>query len=538
MAEKVFISHPWGGWVSTLGVVSSSVGPTAAMEAADNQYTYSIAVSLSRIDRPGHLAPGEVLTAVSDANSYLVGIALPMNGMVASTGNSFIVTRNGYVIRTGTDGTSLTGYTIPVAHAANTVRASDNVDMIVIKDAAATPNEYCIATWEDNGNTADAMAFIVTSSGPTVVQDSDWFSNGSSANYLIALASPAQIPHKICQGPDGNVYITNGQYIATAVMTAGQSLGAATRTNQALNLGAGWVSSGICSFKNYVATIPHKATSYISGLSRGDVRVWLWDGFSPEPNFIYDIPDNYAKGIFYDGTTLSAITNGRNSSLKIFEFNGQQFVRTFESGFIPSGEQPLQGSMEAYQNALHLAYMANSNAHIAQYLEHGFHDRTVLLNGSTVATAVGMLRNLYQQQLFAGIAEGSSGTSPFRLLYQNQFTQYYVGAQWRSKLYRVPRNSKAVNISFLFSQFGSGASLQVSMFRGYDAMVIGGVDDLLNKTLTNNLLGSVRRWTANVNLTNIDSFYLNLVWNHAAVTNTAAIVQDIELDYIPTDSPA
>src|SRR3990167_896633 len=181
---KIFLSKPWGGWVSSLGVVNSSTGASASVEGSENQYTYSIALALSREERSGHLAPGDVFTALADTNSYLVGLALPMNGSVASGGRAFVVLQNGYVVRINNEGANpiFTGYTIPVVHAANAVRTSGNVDCIIIKDAATTPNEYVVATWEDDGNTADAMVFIPTDSGPTTVQDSDWFSQGSSAN--------------------------------------------------------------------------------------------------------------------------------------------------------------------------------------------------------------------------------------------------------------------------------------------------------------------------------------------------------------------
>ena len=534
MAEQKLQSRPFGGWISTISGVNTASGSTAALEGGEDQYSYSVAISLNRLEKFGHISPGEVLTAVSDSSSYVV--ALAENANVASNGRSFIVLQNGYVVRTSTDGTSFNGYAIPIAHAANSLRSSANVDSIIIKDAASTPNEYVIATWEDNGNTADAMTHIVGATGAATQQKSDWFSNGNSANYLIALASPAQVPHKLCQGPDGNIYITNGQYIASATMAAGVSLGAATRNPQALNLGAGWVSSGITSYQNFMAIIGHKATSYIAGLSRSDVRVWLWDGFSPDPNHIYDIPDNYANGICFDGTRLLAFTNGRNNTSKIFEFNGTSFAQIFETGYILPGNALLQGAVDTYQNSLHIGSFGNSDGHVFQLFGRGFHDRTIIKNGSTPATAVGMLKNLYQGQLFVGVAEGSSGTAPFRILYQDQFSKYYVGANLRTGLIKVPYKSTVAKITIIFSQFVDGQSkLFLSMFKGYDTCNPGGNTDILNKQI--NQIGNDKAYSVTIKIPNISSCYLNFLFNHVATTDTAAIIQDWGIEFIKSDNP-
>jgi len=523
--EPILISRPFGGWISTLSGTNLASGSSASLEGGKDQYAYSVGVSLFRLEKLGHMAPGEVLSPITDSGTYIT--ALAMNGNVASTGNSFVELQNGRVVKLDTSGTSTIDFYAPSPHGANTIRTSGNVDTIIVKDAASTPNEYVIATWEDTGNTADAMIFL--SSGLPV--KSDWFSNGNSANYLIALTSPAQVPHKLTQGPDGNIYITNNQYIASATMAAGVSLGAATRNTQALNLGAGYVATGICSYQNYIATIGYKATSYIAGIARGNCRVWFWDGFSSEPNFIYDIQDNLANGIFYDGTNLYALTNGRGNSSKIFKFTGQNFTQVFESSFIAPGSSTLQGNMEFYQNSLHIGSTNGVNSFLYQYFNGGFHNRTVLKDGATSTTAIGMVRNLYQQQLFVGVAEGASGTSPFKILYQDQFTKYYVGANIRGKLESLPYKSKIKKIIVYFSQFGSGASVRLSVQKDYDTAApgISGADkDLLNKTITNTQLGIVSSWSITTEISDINSFYWELLFNHTSTSDTAAIVRKIE----------
>jgi len=531
--QVITTARPFGGWISTLSGTGSGTAPAAALEGNTDQYTYSVAISLFRLEKMGHIAPGEVLNPITDSNSYIT--ALAMNGDVASTGNSFIVLQNGRVIETFTDGSSVIDYIVPTAHAANTISTSVNVDTIVIKDAASTPNEYVIATWQDSGNTADAMIFKVGTNGAWSQKKSDWFSGGSSANYLVALASPGQIPHKMCQGPDGNVYITNGQYIAAATMAAGVSLGASTNTPQALNLGAGWVSTGIVPYKNWLAIIGHKATTYISGVSRSLVRVWLWDGFSGDPRFIFDIPDNFANGIYFDGKELFAFTSGRNNTGKIHKFNGSSFELLFENGFANFSSNFLQGSMETYQNSVLMGYMSNSEGHLRQWFQNGFHDRTILKDSTTSATAVGMVKNLYVNQLFVGVTVG--GTN--KILYQNQFTQYYVGAGIRLRLIDTPYKSKHKKTIIYFSQFGSGASLEVNFFKDYSSPNHGGSTDEFRIAtgtplqIDNAHLGAVSAWVIEKEITDINSLYMDINFNHTSTSATAAIIRKIET-YIET----
>ena len=58
---------------------------------------YTNALSLYRIEKLGHIAPGEVMSAITDTNSYITALAL--NGIVASTGNPFIVLKNNRIVK-------------------------------------------------------------------------------------------------------------------------------------------------------------------------------------------------------------------------------------------------------------------------------------------------------------------------------------------------------------------------------------------------------------------------------------------------------
>ena len=524
--QTITIEKLFGGWISSISG-SGTTSLDASLEGADNQYAQSTSISLFRLEKLGHIAPGEVMTAITDSSSFIN--SLPLNGDVASNSRAFFILQNSRVVRTDTDGIVTTdGTDIAIAttgHTNHTVEGTSYApDLIIVRDAANPSNERILYSWADG---IDGDVGIMGTDFAAI--DHDWYSTLSGTGTL-----SARVPLKLCQGPDGNIYITNGQYIATASMSAGIAITAATKSFRALNLGAGWIAMGITAYRSFVAIIGFKGTAGTTSLSRSQCRVWLWDGFNSEPNHIYDLPDNIASGIFYDSLNLYAITSGRGNSTRLWKFNGMGFEEVFVSDIVvpdsPIGSAILrsrQGSIEYYQNSLLFTWRTNE---MYQYFAGGLHQRMILTTG-TNATDCGMLKNLYQKQLFAGALV--SGIN--RVLYQNQFTQYYINADFRSKLYQLPYRSTIRRIKLYFSQFGAGASVLVSLFKDYDTLSIGGNTDLLNYTISNAQFGILRSHEIICNISDVNSFYLNVRFNHSAVTNTAAIIRKIEIDYEVVD---
>ena len=128
---------------------------------------------------------------------------------------------------------------------------------------------------------------------------------------------------------------------------------------------------------------------------RGSTKVFLWDGMtstvngvvSTAPNFIYDVPDNFGNGIFFDGETLYAITNGRNSSTKIFEFTSKGFRKVFETPFIIPSNPSMQGCVESFQDGLMIGAVkpGEGYAHIFRFYGSGFHDEGYLCDSDTTS---------------------------------------------------------------------------------------------------------------------------------------------------------
>ena len=519
LKDKIVVEKLWGGIIPEIEGQRSAHG----YEGKDDQYSISSGISFFRLGRLGHIAPGEVFSPITDGSDYIDEVVL--NGEVASNGRAFFVQRDGKVIRTNVGGTSTTDGTdvaITGIHAGHTVQSSYNPDLVIIKDAANVPNEYVVFSWEDD---VDADVGIMTPGFGSI--NWNWFSGLTGGGSLYA-----DVPLKIVQAMDGNVYFTNGQYLASATMTRNVALTAATGNAAALNLGAGWTASGIAVYQEYIATIGYRATAYVSGVSHGLCRVWIWDGYSPDPNKIYDIQDNFAEGIFYDGANLFAITNGRNNSMKIWQLGDRGFVLKFESATEGTSSNPLQGGIEYYQNSLHFVSRTDK---VYQLFGDGLHIRTrVTHDGETHSTAIGMLKNLYQSQLFIGMARGAGGAAPHEVYYSDQFTEYFINADFRSKLYVLPHRATLRRMRIYFSQFGSGASIRVSLFKDYGAYVIGGNADLLaaaEHTITNATHGALAHYEMPLNISDVNSFYFAIRFNHTAITDTAAIIRKIVFDY-------
>lgn len=527
--QTILVKAPFKGWVSPLAGTASAASPNASFEGKEGQYAYSNGISLFRLEKLGHIAPGHVFTAITDSGTRIN--ELPLNAGMASNSKPFVLLKNSRVVRLSNDGTSTEANYDVTAHGGHTVASSSlNGDILVIKDLATTPVEYVLSTWEDD---ADADMKIMTIDGSTTVDD-DWLSTVPSGAGVLKKG----VPLKMCNGPDGDVVITNGSYLAHLDITG--AIASSTLNRTRLSFGGGWVATGVCAWKNYYVIIGSQQATFGSAtnITREITRVWFWDASASNFNFPIDIPDNYGNAIFSDGSKLFALTNGRNNSSKIWEFNGTDFgdIPMFETPFIGPTATPVQGNLEWYQNSLLIGSTSNGQSHLYRYISGtGFHDEAVLSDGTFEATSVGMVKNLFQAQLFAGVSYGSP--SPvYKIFYQSNFTSYYVNADFRTKLYELGMNATITRIRVYFSQFGTGASVALSLYEGYDTLdAIGSGNDKLRKTLTNATLGSVKEVDiTDFAIENISSFYMNIRFNHASSSNTAAIIERIEIDWKPS----
>ena len=591
--QLISLAEPFGGWVIPLSSVSSVPHFKASIEGIEaptfakqtsNQYAESSGISLFQTEKLGHMGPGHGYSKIIDSVSGSPVINdLPLQGGVESNASlGVVLLKNGRIIQTDSAGANTINSYDPTNGSTRTAISSPNNDMVIFRDEGSTIVEWVVWSYDYGTGTMWAGSDIAIAYAKNLTTNTDnFYSMLSGAQTL------SNTPHKICIGPDGNIYFTDRNLVRQIVVGAGTSLPSATVGN-ILNLGPGWTATGICAYKNYIAII---ASNKVQNYAYGQTRVFLWDGNQTTTsqgavltvsNYIYDIPDNFGNGIYFDGNTLYVFTNGRNSSSKIFELTSKGFSRIFETPFIVTSTGLLQGSMDNFQDGIVMAALKpNETAqpaygHLFRFYANGFHDDGYLSDGDNatadIAIQTGMCRNLFSNVLFVGVKYGTTYSifSTNLSTYQCSTAGEVSNVELRSILYSsgilgrrmYPMGFKmtVTRIKLFLSQWGTGAALYLSAFNGYDTFLPGNTDstnggiDLLNilidtnSAIPNGLIsgtnpggytvgylhycypaGTREIDLSNIGIIDVSSFYVNIRWKHTSPSSQAAIIRRCEL---------
>jgi hypothetical protein len=498
----ITIEQPTGGWIN-----DQYASFSAGLQGGPNQYSKGVGMSLFRPGFRGHIAPAETFTVLTDSGSPSAHLnELPLSAVVASNAEVFMTCRNGRLVQFDVNNPVIDTHNDPTAHGGHTVQTSENVDTFVIK---TTTSELVLSVWEDD---VDADVMKITSAGGS--KDDDWFSTLSGSGVLTK-----GVPHIFAQSPIASKgLLLNGQYVAEFDVIAG------TGNTQKLNLGAGWIGTSQTRKGNYVEIIGYFANTYITGVAKSNVRVWLWDGYSPNANFSYDIPDNYASAIFNDNGRIVAFTQGANNTTKAWVQNEgmARFDLLYESSII--GNPPRHNGVETYFGALHYGNKSAEGIYVLDGA--AFHNKNIVTDGSSQASDIGFVKNLSSNILYCGVKVGSDYK-----VYKTDFAGYYVNADFRTGLITLPFKARVTEFRPYFSQFGTGASVLFSFFKNYNTLSIGGGADLLNKTISYTTYGAITEKRIRREIDGVSSFYMNFRFNHASISNTAAIIRKFEVDF-------
>ena len=401
--QIITIEKPFGGWAAQKQLQGGSTGGVALypVEAEDSQYSLSSFINLYRQNFDGHIAPGECLNyQLTDAAGIIN--QLPVGAAVLE--QNYSVLANNRVVQFNNTNVGQTNYWDTAGHGGHSAQTSNsnNNDIVTSMDLKVTPNlGYAFYSWED-ATDADIGIISHAITGGGYTQTYNWFSGLSGSGVL-----QAGVPRKLTIGTDGNLYCTNGQYIAQALLV-NSIYASASGLPQKLNLGNGWIANSLIPYQNYLVIIGNRAnpTSYGSA-QFPRVRVWFWDYASANPLFVFDINDYYGVSVCMDQNgNLYAITEGLNAMTSIFIYTGSTFSSKFQA--------PSASISFPYHNQVDFAngvinFVGNNS--INQWDGTGFHNsagQIVVNNPPNAVVAQGFLKNI--DTIYMGIQLTSAQT--------------------------------------------------------------------------------------------------------------------------------
>jgi hypothetical protein len=171
-----------------------------------------------------------------------------------------------------------------------------------------------------------------------------------------------------------------------------------------------------------------------------------------------------------------------------------------------------------------LHFLGSSNLSINQWSGKGFHNI-----GNYGYSNLGFLKNLDNAYIGLDLSAGLYRIAAFNDHLSPATITYAVNAVFKDQLRVLGYHGRLVALKLYFSQFGSGASLKVSLFKGQDTAT-----DLLNRTITFSNGNNYDSVTIPLNII-LDSFWVEFLFNHAHINDVAAIIRKAEIIVEPTD---
>lgn len=510
------------------GLKSDLTGLANSQEARSDQYVRSLAIDLFRLGLEGHITPAQTFNSSGVSNAGIT--SLPRSVAVDITA----ATPNILYILGGLAGTAPKTVVTQspdtyVSSAAISAHGGHNFttlpstgfwgeDIILYKVASTF---YCFYSWNDS---VDGDVGRMTVAGGSA--DDDFMSTTPAS----AGALTAAVPHRMAEGADGKLYITNGRYVSQFDGATGAN---GTLNLTAYDLGVGWIATDIRSVGNYLAVASVKAgASFIAYSYSSECRVTLWNMTEPGLGLVYYIDDNYVSALYPTSAGLYAFTQGKTNTAKVWKFNGQGFTKVWENGIYNSAPDPR--SIETYKGLLVWA-IANSGVIFALDLEtDGVHMPFYPHDGTNISASSGLLKNTDQSYLLlGGNFNGTYKTVSLTLASTGYVTSSVVNADLRTRVFRIPYKSIINKITVFFSQMESGSSATFSLFRNYVNSSVGtaGTDLLAGATPSQTVSyasnGSLTEYEIPCSIHSTSAFYMNI--RVSGQISIAAIVVDYDL---------
>ena len=353
----------------------------------------------------------------------------------------------------------------------------------------------------------------------TPTYDDDYMSTVATGGVKLQ----GNVPHRMIEGPDRNLWITNGRYVSRYDGST------ATFTQAAYDAGPGWITTDVRVWRSLlVISSINTGASYLLRNSLSRSRVCIWNTTDPGLGTVYEISAGHISAVFIgpDGS-LYAFTSKVGDLGQLRRLEGGEFLIKKEWQQALYGTIPQPNSVDNYRGLICWVPGDSLSTFVLAYdpVFDALHVPFIAFDGTNATTSMGILKNIDANNLWVGILFGST----YELANLNGSSGYgSVARDLRTRLYELPYNSTIKAFRFYFSQLAASAQAQFSFFANYNTLSIGGSDDLLNLTLDNTTYGAISEYELARTMPNISSFYMNL-----RLTGQVS-VRAIEIEYSPS----
>lgn len=476
--DKITINTLAGGWQSDFAKGSFS-SPTTKQ----GQYYLGFA----NFNKPSYL--GQISSAFGQNPTTMSSVTLPINGTIASNNLAHVILANGLIKTfdvTSTFSNTSIDYTAPTG-----CITGNNKD--IWKHVDTSGNEIVMFTWQDGG--VARLGYAKVGAIGTIRTDNYFaFSNYSA-------------PHVGCVSVGNQSFITDGQYLQR------YDPNSASPTALRVNMGTGWTIVSVVDAGNYVACVGNNGVTS---------RLWLCNGTDVLPTFQYDIRDTTATAIINEGGVLKVFTYGKNGTTKIKIFDGNGFSEEADWE-IPTSlcASPSHNMVDIWLNQI---VWRSQDGYIWSY---GSSRKNEVLSGAhkigyctTDTNTQGMVKNLYQNQLYVGITNASNS-----YVYNVKADESYgaiLSSNIRTALYETPRNATIQKITVYFSNFVqsspsyAGSSFSMKLYKDYDTST-----DLLTGlgTVPQTVNGGENLYYYHIkaSISNLSTFFLDMTFSSCTI---------------------
>lgn len=492
------------------GIITDFASNNKAVEGREGQYTKTSGIDLYRPNFQGHISPAQVFSSggITDATPNIN--SLPLAQTVDITQNPPYV----FFMLSGLSGTAPRVVRVLNdaydSHQVISAHGGHNFTTIPTagtgtwgEDVALYPvgsTNYIFYSWNDS---SDGDVGRATLAG---IYDDDFMSTVAASGAALT----TNVPHRLVEGPDKILYITNGRYVASFDGATGAN---GTFNATAYDLGAGWIATDLRVEKNYLVISAVRTSSFNYYTFFGKSKVCYWIPGEAGLGIVYDIQDSFVSAIYKYQDTMIAFTTGKDKTTKLIPIGTDKPLVQFRSTIY--GLPPKPNSIDVYNGNLVWIPGDAFGDYIMQLNPQGGLHLPYIINDGTndsSQTSGGLLKNYQSNNLYVG----GVFSGVYKVRYLDGLGGYASTKDLRTRLFRIPYKSVINKVKVYISQMESGSSATFSLFRNYVASSIStvGTDFLAgatpSQTISYTSNGSLSEYEIPCAIHSTSAFYMNI----------------------------